>query len=61
MEIEPLLMLDFIRQLFSKIAKLKAKLQKEIDENKENQCLIYEPQLQKFEADIREHLKVFSS
>lgn len=59
LELEPLLLLEFIRQLFMKTAKMKADVQLEMEEKKEFGCAEYEPQLQKLEADIREHIKVF--
>lgn len=57
-KLEPLVHLDFMRQAIFQIMRSKLSLQKRIEERKENECLEYEPQLQKLEAEIREHIKV---
>lgn len=57
-KIEPLQLLDYIRQLFFQMARIKSDAQRELEERNENECANYEPHLQKLEAEVREHIKV---
>lgn len=56
--VEPTLLLDYIRQLFFQMARLKEEAQKDLIDAKENECSEYEPMLQKLEAEVREHIKI---
>ena len=57
-EIDSGILLEYVRQMFHFVVRLKEEAQTELEEKKENQCGDYEPQLQKLEAEIREHIKV---
>lgn len=58
MLLDPLQLLDYVRQLFFQMVRIKSDAQKEYEERRDQECLEYEPQLQKLEAEIREHIKV---
>lgn len=61
MLLDPLQLLDYVRQLFFQMVRIKSDAQKEYEERRDQECLEYEPQLQKLEAEIREHIKVPNS
>lgn len=61
MLLEPTQLLDYIRQLFFQMVRIKNDVLNEFEERMEIECATYEPQLQKYEADIREHIKVWGS
>lgn len=58
LSIDPLQLLQYIKQIFDKVLETKNEAEREILQRNENECGDYESMLQKLEAEVRQHIRV---
>ena len=54
------LLISYLRQIFGTYSELKSEAEKELYEKKETEGTDYEPMLQKLEAEVRQHIRVYN-
>lgn len=55
---DPILLLQYIKQIFDKTLELKGDAEQVLEARNENDCGDYEAMLQKLEAEVRQHIRV---
>jgi len=58
---DPIILFQYIKQIFDKNLELKNDAEKQLAEHKEDGVNDYEAMLQKLEAEVRQHIRVYNS